>query len=358
MKPNRLNRICCIAAAALLLTACGESGSSAAEPKSETTTAALSAETTTDASAATTTAAVTTDDSQTAASSETTTDAGSDTAASSAATTTTAASTTEAQQTTAAAVSNEPVAFGNYFRVNQVLPVSCKGTVQAPDGLNLRSEPNTTSKKITLIKDGTAVDVEGIVLTGGIRDYNKRWLKVKSGSNEGYMLAEYVNCTCTAKPEELSTENRIALGAVLYYQSLRLYIDFEREGGVPNLKRTGKTNEEGFEKLEPKCSRAKLIENFHSYFAKDFSEEFLNNCYHEETDGYLWVATGYGDNVMLDYVEIDRLEKQAPDALTYNVTVHWFNLAEEADFTEFEEMPFRIVYENGSWKTAEMKSLY
>lgn len=356
MKPNRLNRICCIAAAALLLTACGESGSSAAEPKSETTTAALSAETTTDVSGTTTTAAVTTDDSQTAASSETTTDAGSDTTASSAATTTTAASTTGAQQTTTAAVSNEPVAFGNYFRVNQVLPVSCKGTVQAPDGLNLRSEPNTASKKITLIKDGTAVDVEGIVLTGGIRDYSKRWLKVKSGSNEGYMLAEYVNCTCTTKPEELSTENRIALGTIFYYQSMRLILDYQRQGGVPNLKHTNKYDTDGFDQLSPAMTLAKLRESFRRYFAADYPDDF-EECY-KEKNGYLWVITGYGDNVMLDYVELDRLEKQEPDALTYNVTVHWFNLAEEADFTEFEEMPFRIVYENGSWKTAEMKSLY
>jgi hypothetical protein len=221
----------------------------------------------------------------------------------------------------------------------------------------MRAEPSTSGKKIKLIKDGTELEVEGIVLTGSIYSYEDRWLKVKSGSDEGYMLAEYVNCVCTEKPETLSMENRVALGSILYYQGMRLVNDFHREGGVPNLNRTGRTNEEGFEKLTPKKTIAKLREEYHIYFAKAFPDDF-DYCYHQETDGYLWTATGYGDNVLLDYVELNRLDKSEDSALTYNVTVHWRKDDDFFDYPEYEEMVFRLVYEDGSWKIAEMKSLY
>lgn len=366
MKP--IYRIGCIAAAALLLTACGGNAGSVSDSAAETTTTAEQTSAQSDETSSQT-AALTdqTTDSQAeqmtdqAPGTEAATDAPAESTTVTTVTTVTDAATEDSapDRTTAQGSTDTAYPIDQIFRGGKVANISCEGTVFAPDGLNLRQKPSASSQKIKLLKDQTKLEVTGITLAGSIHDYEQRWLRVRAGSDEGYVLAEYVNCKCSEKAENLTEENRAALGVILYYQSMRLYLDFQREGGVPRMTHTQKFLQNGnYMQLTPKgMTLKKLKENFHSYFAKSYDDSFIDECYVEQ-DGYLWSVTGYGDNVMLDYVELDRLEKQEPNALTYNVTVHWFNLAEEDDFTEFEEKPFRLVYEDGCWKTAVMESLY
>ena len=349
------SRTSAVLLSAMLLTGCAVPGGSQApesSPAAESTTVTSA----TTASTEQTTAELTTAEQTTVFS-----ESASGTASPSASSATTLTESTASTAATTAAISQ---GYENGIVISELLAngsfaaTRAKGKVVAKDGLNLRAEPSMTGKKVTLLKLNTEVDVTGIYVTGQLSDYEKRWIKVKSGNNEGYVLAEYLDVQCSLPAEQLSCPERAALAVILYYQGMRLHVYFHREGGSPGYTHAQKSDSEGFQQLLPKGLKlADLKANFHKFFSKSFTNE-LDDCYREH-DGYLWVATGYGDNVLLDSNTLEKVTEFGEKLIRCTVKVHWRNLDENPDaYEEWEENLFDLVYEDGFWKISEMTPLY
>ena len=234
----------------------------------------------------------------------------------------------------------------------------CTGRVIAPDGLNFRTAPDANSAKMQTLDPETEVEVLGFVRSGDVYDFNNRWLKIRFNGNEGFALAEYIAVECTTPASELSVQERGTLGLILYYQSMHLYPDYPRHGGP--LGTYTDQFREGYCRVlssaaEP-LSLDSLKKEFYRYFSRNMEND-LDRCYTEDA-GKLYVMVGYGDNVSLDYVLPDIMTGQSDNALDYHITVHHNPEFVDAEFTEWANDDFRIVYEDGSWKTALMKEEY
>lgn len=236
----------------------------------------------------------------------------------------------------------------------------CSGTVTAPDGLNLREAPGTGGRKITLLEDGTEVEVLGLKVSGNLYDYNDRWLKVRADGQEGYALAEYITAECSTPAAQLSEQERAALGTILYYQAMHLYPDYHRTAG-PRGEYLDQFRD-GFCRVVTKGSTgdpltlANLKKEFHRYFSAD-CDNYLDECYIEDM-GKLYVMVGYGDNISTDYVMPDRMTAQSDTELKYDILVHHHPEFADENFPEWDHDTFRLVYEDGVWKTAEIKEEY
>ncbi|MBP0968398.1 MAG: SH3 domain-containing protein [Oscillospiraceae bacterium] len=234
----------------------------------------------------------------------------------------------------------------------------CTGRVIARDGLNFRTAPDAGSAKLHTLEPETEVEVLGFVRSGDVYDYNNRWLKISFNGQEGFALAEYIAVECTTPASGLSEQERGTLGLILYYQSMHLYPDYHRHGGP--LGTYTDQFREGYCRVQSNASEPltydHLIKEFHRYFSRNM-DNYLDECYLED-GGNLYVMVGYGDNVSLDYVLPDIMTGQSDTALDYHITVHHYPEFADADFTEWANDDFRIVYEDGSWKTAVMKEEY
>ncbi len=277
-----------------------------------------------------------------------------------------AAGSEAAQENPASAEIPAEVQSGDGYEIAQIFDadgfaaVSCTGTVTAPDGLNLRESPGTGGKKITLLEDGTAVEVLGLKVSGNLYDLNDRWLKVRADGQEGYALAEYIAVECSTPAAQLSEQERAALGTVLYYQAMHLYPDYHRHAG-PRGEYLDQFKD-GFCRVVTKgnANDALTLENlkkeFHRYFSAD-CENDLDRCYIEDM-GKLYVLVGYGDNVSTDYVLPNRMTAQSDTELKFDILVHHHPEFVDEEFPEWVHDTFRLVYEDGSWKTAEIKEEY
>ena len=333
MKQKRL-----IAAALLLsLTLCG--CGSAADSVAENSTEPI--ETTTSAAEESTTPAVqiTTAEGQTTAA---------DTASAS------------AETTTAEAIRfpTEPFSVQELLERGETVPLRCSGSVYTmaydSDGTDLFETPGGDTEPIAHLADGRELEVTGICVTGALWNWTDRWLMVKIDGLTGYVLADDILVQCTWRASQMTEEERAALGAVLYYQSMTQYLLFQRWGGTIADGFTGDYSLEGFDRLKPDgLTVAQLRDAFHMFFTDDFPDDF-DECYREE-DGALWVITGYGDNIALDYTVPYQLTEQSDERLVFDTKSHWY--IEIAD-TEWEYYPFEIVYADGLWRTAVMTELY
>ena len=263
-------------------------------------------------------------------------------------------------QSESSADAPEPAQNGGYavaqmFDDNHFAALSCTGTVIAPDGLNLREAPGVSGKKITTLDDGTALEVLGLAVSGNLYDLSERWLKVRADGREGYALAEYIAAECTTPLSSLSEPERAALGTVLYYQALHLYPDYHRKGG-PRGTYTDQFKD-GFCLVSSDIKTlADLKKEFHRFFSVNCSD-YLDECYLED-GGNLYVMVGYGDNVSTDYVLPDSMEQTDDNTLSFSITVHHFPEFADTNFPEWDSDLFRIVYEDGAWKTAVIKEEY
>ena len=234
----------------------------------------------------------------------------------------------------------------------------CTGRVIARDGLNFRTAPDVNSASLQTLKPETEVEVLGFVRSGNVYDSNNRWLKISFNGHEGFALAEYIAVECTAPASALSEQERGTLGLILYYQSLHLFPDYHRHGGP--LGTYTDQFKDGYCRVlwdaSAPLSLDTLKQEFFRYFSRDM-ENYLDECYLEDS-GKLYVMVGYGDNVALDYVLPDIMTGQSDNALDYHITVHHHPEFADADFTEWANDDFRIVYEDGAWKTALLKEEY
>gem|GEM_PF-2543186 len=275
-------------------------------------------------------------------------------------TTAAAEHTTEyAETTTAAAVTDEVITdifdVRTLFEDGTEAAISCSGFVCGiPEGLELYAEATDSGELLTTLENRSAVEVLGIAVTGDLWNWSDRWLHIKADGQEGYVLADYIAAQCSTPASELSEAERGALGVLMYYQSMNLYLMFQREGGTIADGTTGEYDEIGFDRLAPDgITFAQLMDAFHEYFTDDYDDRF-DECY-RESDNALWVISGYGDNIALDYTEIYMMTEQKTDRLLFDTQAHWYP---EFTDTEVEFYPFEIVYTDGVWKTAVMTELY
>ena len=287
---------------------------------------------------------------------------------------TAAAGTTEAADSSAAepqssaaeaSAAEDSAAESAPFSLDQIYDenfaaLRCSGRIIARDGLNLRSAPDAASVKLMTMDPETEAEILGFVRNGDVSDCNNRWLKLRVNGTEGFALAEYVAAECTTPAAELSEQERGTLGMILYYQALHLYPDYHRHGGP--LGTYTDQFREGYCRVlsESTLCGPLCLENLKKEFYRYFSagiEQDLDLCYTEDS-GKLYVMVGYGDNVALDYVQPALMTKQSDTELGYDITVHHYPEFADADFPEWDHDTFRIVYEDGVWKTAEIKEEY
>ena len=238
--------------------------------------------------------------------------------------------------------------------------LSCSGRIIAKDGLNLRSAPDAASAKLMTMDPETQAEVLGFVRNGDVYNSDNRWLKLRVNGTEGFALAEYVAAECTTPAAELSEQERGTLGMILYYQALHLYPDYHRHGGplgtYTDQFREGYCRVLSESSLCGPLSLENLKKEFYRYFSAGIEQD-LDRCYTEDS-GKLYVMVGYGDNVALDYVQPAFMTKQSDTEFCYDITVHHYPEFADADFPEWDHDTFRIVYEDGVWKTAEIKEEY
>lgn len=230
----------------------------------------------------------------------------------------------------------------------------CTGTVSASDGLHLRKAPGTSAESLKKLKDGTKLEITGLAASGAFTEFGNRWLRVKAGGQEGYVCSEYVNAECSIPLAQLSGEEIGALGILMYYQGVRLYLTFEREGGISAKELTDEYDGE-FCRVKPDgLTLAKLRTDLHRWFTADFPDDF--DTVYREKDGALWVMTGYGDNVALEYTIPEKLTARTDSTLTYEIRAQWYP---DFDMNDAKtEYPFVLRFEDGAWKIAEIKQLY
>ncbi|MBR5405302.1 MAG: SH3 domain-containing protein [Oscillospiraceae bacterium] len=331
------------ALSALLLTACGASGSSLPQ----TTEPAASLESTTSETTTEQTSAAT--ELTTGQSAELTTDPA-----------LTTLSETTLISTTTAVQSNRNDwldSIGTLLDGSYVAKLRCTGTVCAHSGVNLRKAPGTSSDTLKKLKFGTALEITGITAAGSVTDYEGRWLRVKAGGQEGYVCSEYVNASCSIPLAQLSGEEIGALGILMYYQGQRLGMYFEREGGYFA---TDKTEEYSGEycRLKPDgLTLAQLRTEMHRWFGKDYQDKL--DQYYIEKDGALWVMTGYGDNVALEYSIPEKLSGRTDNALSYDIRAQWYpDFDMTQDGSNQTAYKFMLKFEDGAWKIAAIEMLY
>lgn len=273
-------------------------------------------------------------------------------------TTTTAEQTTTNTETTstAAAASTEAFDVRTLFANGREAALSCSGLVfHSPEGLGLFAEPDDTAELRATLQNRTDVEVLGMRAAGSLHNRADRWLHVRADGQEGYVHAANVAVQCSTPLSKLNEAERGTLGVLMYYQSLELFLRFQREGGTISDGTTGEDDGVGFDRLAPDgITFAQLMDAFHEYFVEDYDDRFAE-CYRED-DNALWVITGYGDDVLLDYTELYTMTGQSDDRLTFEARVHWYT-----DIVETEEWtydPFEIVYTDGVWKTAVMVPKY
>ncbi|MBQ3940314.1 MAG: SH3 domain-containing protein [Oscillospiraceae bacterium] len=239
-----------------------------------------------------------------------------------------------------------------------VAKLRCTGTVQAKSGVNLREKPGTSSKSLRKLKDGTKLEITGLTAAGSVTDFESRWLRVNAGGQEGYVCAEYVLAECSTPLSALSGEEIGALGILMYYQGIRLYLIYQREGGLNAGGMTETFDEEGFCRLKPDgMTLAQLRTELHRWFTADFQDDFAE--VYREKDGALWIMTGYGDNVALEYTIPEKLTGKTDTELNYEIRAQWFpDFDAPLTDTKSTTEPFKLRYEDGKWKIAAITQLY
>ena len=233
-------------------------------------------------------------------------------------------------------------------------PISGKGFVYARSGLNLRGKPSTSSQIIVTIPFSTEIDVTALTFNGDLFEDDARWLKVKYGAKEGYVLANYVAVSCSKKGSEMDDEERAALGMLMYYQSRRILEYYIFDGA---LRATGVDLDhikDMWAKLSPQGLTLKTImDDFGKYFSMPYPYN-LDNMYREE-NGSLYMYCETPENPYLDYDELTYLTEKSDTKLTYRAVGHWFTEGEfvmfpDNDGIEYEK--FVLEYKDGVWKTA------
>lgn len=326
---------------AMLLTACGESSvpvQTTPVPETDTTE-----------TAAAVTAADTTQQPDTTASSD-----GTEPAETAAAEETAALTT----QTTPQPDEKAPADLRELYQSgDHTAYFSCTGTVRANAGLNLREKPDTGSVSLAKLKKGTAVEISGITITGDPADYEKRWLKVTADGKDGYVCSNYVLADVTTPYADMSEREVGAMGILLYYQSMWAYGLFMRQGGIEATGYADENNPDGFIRLTPDgMTLDGLLRDFHRYFTSDFDND-LRELYQEQ-DGALWTVTGYGDNISLQTYDITEITAQSETEISYQTREVWaFPGSDLEEEHGIEYHPFRLVYEDGRWKCAELRFL-
>ncbi|HAG14742.1 MAG TPA: hypothetical protein DCG49_12920 [Ruminococcus sp.] len=273
----------------------------------------------------------------------------------------TAASAAETTVTTAektVRINQNPVDFRGLFDADtQTIPLNADGTVYGTDFLFVYEQPDPESRQLTRLPNGNKLKVIGVTVTGQSYLPEDRWLKVRAAGLEGYVSADQVAAECSMPESELHAKQCAALGIMMYYQSVNLDLQFQREGGFFAEARSGQFDRQGYERLMPDgLTVNQLRQSFHAYFSIGFADDF--DALYQQKDGALWVQTGYGDPVGLDYSEIYVLNAMGDDVLLYDTRAHYFPAYCSDPADEWRNYPFGLLYENGVWKTADFTLLY
>ena len=239
-----------------------------------------------------------------------------------------------------------------------VAQLRCTGTVYASDGLNLRKKPGTASEKLAKLKNGSKLEITGITANDSVTDYNNRWLRVYANGQEGYVLAEYVNAQCSIPLSQLTGEEIGAMAVLFYYQAERLDMIYRREGGLQAQGLTEEYDSEGFARVKPDgLTIEKIRTDYHRWFTADTQDDF-DQLYVEKNNA-VWVMTGYGDNVALEYAIPEKLKERTDNSLTYEVRAQWFpefDMTMDGSNTNLHD--FELVYTDGVWKVDDFKAIY
>ena len=273
---------------------------------------------------------------------------------------TTDASLTAATEQTASSASTAPKArrddwldsIGTLAEGGYVAQLRCTGTVN-PNNVNFRDKAGKNGKQLKQFKKGTALEITGITANGSVTDSANRWLRVKANGQEGYVNAEYVNAECKIPLSQLSGEEIGALCILLYYQTERLDMIFRREGGLSAQEVTDELDQEGYARVKPDgLTIEKLRSDYRRWFCSDYKDDF--DQLYREKDNALWVMTGYGDNVALEYTIPEQLTGKTDDTLTYQIRAQWYpEFDMTMDGSNTNNHTFTICYTDGVWKVKE-----
>lgn len=235
-----------------------------------------------------------------------------------------------------------------------VAQLRCTGTVNA-DSVNFRDKAGRNGNQLKQFKKGTTLEITGITANGSVTDSANRWLRVKANGQEGYVNAEYVNAECKIPLSQLTGEEIGAMGILFYYQAERLDMVFRREGGLQGT-RTEEYDSEGYARVKPDgLTLDKLRADYHRWFTADTRDDF-DQLYVEKNNA-LWVMTGYGDNVALEYAIPETLKERTDDSLTYVVREQLFpDMTQDGSNTNLHD--FRLRFTDGSWKADGFQPIY
>ena len=266
---------------------------------------------------------------------------------------------TEMQPERTVTANPDPTDFRSLFDAShRSVPISAEGVIYGTEDAVIYEQPDSASRQLSHLPAGVKIRAVALTVTGQHYLPENRWLRVRTNNLEGYLPAQAAAVRCSTPYDELDSRQRAALGIMMYYQSMQLFLTYQREGGMDACGRSGEFDAEGYERLLPEGLTLKQLRtSFHGYFAEAFPDDFDQT--YQQKDGGLWVLTGYGDNVSLDYTEIYLLTAQGSDTLIYDTRAHLLpGYNDVSGGSEWQKYPFMLVFENGYWKTAEMTELY
>lgn len=329
--------------------------STAAESTSAAESSAASAETTTAATTTATTASSTTVITTTSLSKAATTTTAAASLTTTAATTSTAKTTTEKQ-----ALFGLPMDISNPFRDQKEIAITGKGYAHATNGLRLRQKPSLKGKQIGTIKAGTTVDIVALAVSGDLYDWkgnNTRWYRVKSGSQEGYVSADYLAATFSQKPGELSALQLSGMTSFLFCQHFDLYYLLLFEGGF-----RGSADEKDaievdwgeYHHITPdSLTLDSLLGDFYKYFSKPTYSDRVKSFYKTE-NGKLYAAA--------PYIELMNLQTQSAAEITAvsdaEIQVKAIRGFSSEGESYQDDVEFALCYEDGCWKVCKCCSIY
>lgn len=260
---------------------------------------------------------------------------------------------TDAPQTTeSAAEQPDADAAAAFLQSRETVALRGRACINAPDGLRMRKEPDTSSGVLATCRHRSEITVTGFRLTDSPEKPLSCWLAVEANGKSGYVCADYAAVQITERPDALSARQKAALGVLMLHQSERLWRVFTFRGGLSAAGTGTESDDNGYCRLRPDgLTLSRLKQEACAYFTEQFSDSIAGN--YDEHDGTLWAIPEVPDNPAFDYQTVTALRSEDGGTLTFALRYQW-NVPDDAEFWDQpEDGEFSLIYEDGVWKTAD-----
>ncbi len=235
---------------------------------------------------------------------------------------------------------------------NGVVPLYAQATVDRLLGTVLRASPDPASRRLTVIRKDTQVQItgyaEGVTLPTG----TNRWLRAEYDGKTGFFSADDAVIVCDMQPQELSDTQCRALGRLLYPQAQRLMRAFRQEGGYPLLETAG-PYDGGYRKLRPDMTMRELYARFYAYFTEESFRGSLDR-YYKEANGALWVLTGTGHAEAVMQTALTDMTERHGGRITFSAQTDFYPDSYAVTGQPSQTDPFTLVFADGCWKIAAL----